>query len=153
MRIDEQNNLQNYFVKDGKPQPLYDFSGDGKEKLLIQPDMVGKTKEKKILLWVNENGKDQFFALEAWETNAKRLNMFYKKGQEICVLAHKVISKGASSGQKEVVWCIDDITKVEKDIVYKKAEKPVEETKAPTPAVNEGFVSVDDDTSDLPFGE
>jgi hypothetical protein len=144
LRVDEEGNLQNYFYKDDEPLPLYSFAGDGKEKELVQPKMVGKTKEKKILLWVNENGKDSFFALEAWEKQAKRLNMFYKKGQEVVIFAHKTVSKGAVSGAREVFWCIDDISKVEKDFIYKK-EKPVETTPA-------GFAEVTN-TSDLPFGD
>ena len=123
--------------------------------------MVGNTKEKKILLWVNEAGKDSFFALEAWETNAKKMNMFYKKGQKIAVLAHKVISKGASTGQKETFWCIDDICKVEDDIVYAKKEKKDEEKATETienksadvtEEMPSGFANVDD-TSDLPFAD
>ena len=159
LKVDEQGNLQNFFYKDSQPLPLYDYSGDGKEKVLVQPSMVGKTKEKKILLWVNENGKDSFFALEAWETQAKRMNMFFKKGESICVLAHKVISKGATTGQKEVVWCIDDIIKTQKDIVYEKKvnENTSTATSTPTPTEetkpsNGGFLPVSEDEADLPFG-
>lgn len=149
LRVDEEGNLQNYFYKDGKPLPLFDYSGDGKEKELVQPAMTGNTKEKKILLWVNENGKDSFFALEAWETQAKRLNMFYKKGQPCCILAHKVITKGAVTGQKEVVWCIEDICKVKPDIEY---TKKVETKESNTDSSNTGFTPVVE-TSDLPFGD
>lgn len=152
LRIDEEGNLQNYFYKDSKPLPLYDFSGDGKEKELVQPAMVGKTKEKKILLWVQENGKDKFFALEAWESQAKRLNMFYKKGQEIAILAHKVVTKGAVNGQKEIVWCLEDICKVEKDIVYTKSSKNDTVSEEKKEEVNEGFSTVED-SSDLPFAD
>lgn len=153
LKVDEEGNLQNFFYKDKKPLPLYDFSGDGKEKLLTQPDMVGRTKEKKILLWVNESGKDSFFAIEAWELQAKRLNMFYKKGNEIAILAHKVVSKGATSGQKEVVWCIDDIIKTQKDIIFeKKSSTPVSNDSTSSESISNGFVPVQED-ADLPFGE
>ena len=152
LKVDEQGNLQNFFFKDKEPLPLYDFSGDGKEKLLVQPEMVGRTKEKKILLWVNESGKDSFFAIEAWELQAKRLNMFYKKGNEIAILAHKVVSKGATTGQREVVWCIDDIIKTQKDIIYEKKSSIEGETSTSSEPSSSGFVPVEEQ-ADLPFGD
>lgn len=149
LRIDEEGNMQNYFYKDGEPLPLYDFTGDGKEKILKQPAMVGKTKEKNILLWVQENGEDKFFILEAWESTAKRLHMFYKKGQEICVLAHKVVTKGTASTPR-TVWCIEDICKVEDDFAaqLKKSEK---ENKNKSETIS-GFREVED-LSELPFAD
>lgn len=129
LKVDEQRNLQNFFDEDGQPLPLYDYSGDGEEKVLVQPSMVGETKEKRILIWVQKNGDDQFFALEAVDTQAKRMNMFFKKGDPICILAYKRITWNASTGKKEVVWCVTDIIKTQKDNIYrytKESDAPVE---------------------------
>lgn len=122
-RIDEKGNMQNFFFKQGKPLPLYTFKNGGKEEELSQSPMSGKTKEKKLFLWCNEKGVDKFYRLEAWEFLAKKLNMFYEKGDEVTILAQKVVSKGAETGQSEELWVIQDISKVKKDFEKKKVKK------------------------------
>lgn len=158
-RIDEKGNMQSFFsTKEGKPIPLYTYKGDGKEKVVSQSELEGKTKQKNLLLWINTNGTNVWFKLEAWEYIAKRLNMFYNKGQEVVILAHKNTSKGAESGKQEEVWVIDDICKVEKDLVYKKepkgkVEKEIdEEEKEDFEQIDEDFEQIEDeDDFDLPF--
>ena len=114
-RIDEDGNLQNFHKNSsGSPYPLYTFAGDGIEKRLKQPRMFGETKEKRLLLWVNENGKDLFFALDAWDLQAQNLNMFYKKGDQVCILAKRntTILPG---GEPMALWNIQEICKITKD--------------------------------------
>lgn len=138
-RIDESGNMQNFFYsKEGEPFPLYSFRDDGKEKVVSQPNMVGKTKQKNLLLWVNNNGTNTWFRLEAWEHIAKRLNMFYRKGQEVVLLAHKVVTKGAESGKQEEVWIINNINKVEKDFVYNKSNSTDTKTNSNDSNTNKG---------------
>lgn len=159
-RIDEKGNMQSFFsTKEGKPFPLYTYKGDGKEKVVSQSELEGKTKQKNLLLWVNTNGTNVWFKLEAWEYIAKRLNMFYNKGQEVVILAHKNTSKGAESGKQEEVWVIDDICKIEKDLIYKKEpkgniEKEIDEEEKEEDnnfEIEEDFEQIEDDDFDLPF--
>lgn len=70
-----------------------------------------------------------FFPLEAWDYIAVRINKYFKKGQRVTVFAHKVIAKGSTNGNPEVIWCVEDITLMEDDPIEIKKTKdlPFEE--------------------------
>lgn len=115
LRMDDDGNLQNFFFKDGNPQPLYDFCGHKEGVELVQPKMTSKdTKEKKILLMVPIDGekRPEFYQLEAWGNIAKLMNIYYKKGQKISVLCKKNDTKGTSNGKVSDVWRVENISKV-----------------------------------------
>lgn len=122
-KIDENDNMQNFFFKDGKPLPLYTFKNEGQEEILEQPEMEGKTKAKKLYLLCEDKGDTKFFRLEAWEYIAKKMNMFYEKGDEVTIFAQKTMSKGAETGQSEEIWIVNDITKIKKDFITKRGSK------------------------------
>ena len=118
---DEFDQIQAWMQEDGKPVPLYSFKFDGKKKTLRQPDMEGNVKIHYLLL-KSSNGPDRkptYYRLEAVGNKAIEMNMYFRKYDNVSVVAKLQWSTGVETGKPEPVWVIEDIVKTKSSFVAK----------------------------------
>lgn len=114
-KIDEKENMQNFYQRDGKPLPLYSLLDGGVEKEWEQPALEGKTKEKNLYLIVGQgNDKDPiFYELRLWDSVARYVHQWCDKGELVLVIARKSIEKSPSDAKVEKeVWVVENLIKV-----------------------------------------